>query len=341
MIVCFFGAESLPFVEPVVRDMIDAARAVGAEIEPVTVTAALHDRARWRTAERVYVLPFTLPEHFADGVSRTGVELVKELFPRADVVNSCAAHDACCDKLETARRLLGRGLPMPDTLITEDPAEARDFVAHHRFAILKEPHSCGGEGHLVVTIDEDGALVGETRDRRYRVELEDPSAERRIDHGVLSRPAPFYLQRLVVAVGRKGVMTAAQVLRAYIVDAQISFWTERYRERYQRPSDFIINVALGAKYRFVSAVSDENAKVALRAAEVMGVRFGAVDLIRTGSEGPYILEVDTDGERMMIDRQFKALPEFRSVFDFDRFIAEALVATSEPTAVRTHGLLPR
>ena len=73
------------------------------------------------------------------------------------------------------------------------------------------------------------------------------------------------------------------------------------------------------------------------AAEVMGVRFGAVDLIRTGSEGPYVLEVDTDGEHMIIDRQFKQLPEFRSVFDFDHHIAETLVAPVEPTGVRRHG----
>ena len=37
-----------------------------------------------------------------------------------------------------------------------------------------------------------------------------------------------------------------------------------------------------------------------------------------------MLEVDTDGDHMMIDRQFASMPEFRSVFDFDRFIVEML-----------------
>jgi glutathione synthase/RimK-type ligase-like ATP-grasp enzyme len=126
------------------------------------------------------------------------------------------------------------------------------------------------------------------------------------------------------------VLDAAQILRAYFVDQQLLFWTERYRHRIRRPSDFIISVAFGAKYRFLpGGVSEEARKVAMRAAEVLDVSIGVVDLIRSSDEGPAVLEVDTDGPNMMIDRSFKSLPDYRSTFDFDDFIAQALIATRE------------
>ena len=144
----------------------------------------------------------------------------------------------------------------------------------------------------------------------------------------LSYPAPFYLQRLI-GDQFAGQFLPGQMLRAYVVDGQIGFWTERYRDHYRRPSDWIINVARGAKYRFVLNVSEEAKKLALRAADVVGARVAAVDILRS-SAGLRVLEVDTDGYHMMIDRQFKLIPDYRGFFNLDRFIAEALLA--EPAA---------
>ena len=124
-------------------------------------------------------------------------------------------------------------------------------------------------------------------------------------------------------------MTPGQILRAYVIDSQIVFWTERYREHSARPSDWIISVGRGARYRFVLSVSEEAKKIAVRTAEVIGLRAGAVDLIRTGSQGPYVLEVDADSHHMMIDRQFKHIPDYREFFNFDRHLAEALLVEPE------------
>jgi len=133
----------------------------------------------------------------------------------------------------------------------------------------------------------------------------------------------------VADIGPRGV-SPGQVLRAYIIDSQIAFWTERYRDRYSRPADWIINIGLGAKYRFLHDASEETKKVALRTAEVIGFRIGVVDLIRAGTGGAYVLEADTDSHRMIIDRQFKHIPEYRDFFNLDRYIAEALLI--EPAA---------
>jgi hypothetical protein len=175
---------------------------------------------------------------------------------------------------------------------------------------------------------EDKELVGDGGSHRYKMELV-AHGRRRLDGDRLTYRAPFYLQRLVADIGPRGVFPG-QVLRAYVIDGQIALWTERYRDRYSRPSDWIINIGLGAKYRFLHDTSEETKKVALRTAEVIGFRIGVVDLIHTGSDGPYVLGVDTDGYHIIIDRQFKHIPEYREFFNLDRYIAEALLI--EPTA---------
>ena len=332
MIACLYGRDCAPFVEPVVHDLVRAAAAAGGEIQPLTIEAAVADPARAATVHRVYVLPFDPPP--AAQPQASPAALLRALFPRAEVVNSVAAQDLCWDKLATQERLLERGVPVPDTLTSTLPADVHAFVHRHGFAILKERFSCGGQGHIVLWF-EDGQLVGDCGSHRYTVELT-AAGRRHLDGERLLYPAPFYVQRLVADRGPRAI-TPAQVLRAYIVDDRIIFWSERYRDRYTRPADWIINVGRGARYRFVLTVSEEVKKIALRSAEAVGVRIGVVDIVRTGSGGPYVLEVDSDSQHMIIDRQFKLLPEYRDFFDLDRYIAEALLA--EPPVVTKEGRL--
>ena len=326
MIACVYGKTAEAFVAPAIADLRAAAAARGAEITALAIESATHTAHAWQSVERVYVLPFDVPLQLPPSLPPAAPQLIRALFPSADLVNSPAVHELCWDKLAMARRLLERGVPMPESLITNDPDEARDFVRAHQHAILKEPRSCGGHGHLVVFADDSGTIAGEVPGRRYAIDFETSGIGRSLAHGVLSCPPPFYLQRLVTDVGRAGALRPAQILRAYVVDGQIVFWTERYRARVRRPADFIINVTFGALYRFLPEVSDTASTVARRAADVLGIRIGAIDLIRTGDEGPYVLEADTDGHHMMIDRSFKLLPEYRAVYDLDRYIADALLA---------------
>jgi glutathione synthase/RimK-type ligase-like ATP-grasp enzyme len=316
MIACVYGRAFAPFVEPVARDLCAAAALAGGEMRPLTLEAAMADHRRRADVHRLYVLPLDPPVTMSAGA------IIRELFPKAEVVISVPVQELCWDKIATQELLLERGVPIPDTLITSEPTDVHRFVHEHGFAMLKERHACGGQGQVVLWF-EDEELVGDSGSHRYTMELV-AQGRRRLDGQRLTYPAPFYLQRLVADIGPRGVQPA-QVLRAYIVDGQIAFWTERYRDHYSRPSDWIINIGLGAKYRFLHDVSEETKKVALRTAEVIGFRIGAVDLIRTGSDGPYVIEVDTDGYHMIIDRQFKHIPEYREFFNLDRYIADALL----------------
>jgi glutathione synthase/RimK-type ligase-like ATP-grasp enzyme len=154
---------------------------------------------------------------------------------------------------------------------------------------------------------------------------------RKLDGERFIIPGPFYVQRLVADLDA-GTVRPGNILRAYVVDRQIVFWTERYREGYSRPADWILSAARGARYRFVLDVSEEARKMALRCAEAIGLRAGVVDLVRTSRSGPYVLEADTDGVHMIVDRSFKDVPEYRDFFNFDRYIAEALLRELEAPA---------
>jgi len=314
----------MPFVETAVRDLCRAATARGAAVDPVELEDAVANPQRYRDVAKLYVLPFDAP------IGEKPAAVLRSLFPNAVCVNGPAAHDLCWDKIATQERLVDRGVPVPDTLVTADPSEVEDFVRQHDFAILKERYSCAGQGHVVMWL-ENGRLMGDNGSHQHRMMLVNQGRRELVDDR-LYYPGPFYVQRLVAAV-RERLVDAGQVLRAYVVDNEVRFWTERYRDRYERPSDWIVNVHRGAKYRFVLNVSEETKKIALRAAEAVGARVAAVDMIRSGSAGPYVLEVDTDGCHMLIDRQFKEIPDYRDFFDLDRYVADALLREVETPAV--------
>lgn len=325
MIVCLYGRPYAPFVEPVVHDLIGAAAALGTEIRPLTIEDACRLPRAFESVRQVYVLPFDPP---ASKIGPNAAQdVVAEIFPNARPVVGFGQHELCWDKIATQERLRDRGVPIPDTLVTAFPEDVTEFVRTHEFAVLKQNRSCAGQGHFVVWFD-DNQLVADGGSHRYVLDLvADGPAHLHGDR--LSYPAPFYLQRLIADIGPRSV-TPPQVLRAYVVDREIVFWTERFRERYARPSDWIINRALGARYRFVQNVSDEAQKAALRAAEAVGARVCAVDLVRTARGGTYVLEVDCDGIHMFIDRGFKQAPEYRPFFDFDYYIARAIVGEAPP-----------
>jgi glutathione synthase/RimK-type ligase-like ATP-grasp enzyme len=316
MIACVYGKAFAPFVEEVAYDLCAAVAAAGGEMQAFTLEAAMADPGCGANVHRLYVLPFDAPP------PTSPAEIIREIFPSAELVNSFAVQDLSWDKIATQELLLDRGVPVPDTLVSSEPTDVHHFVHQHGFAILKERHGCGGQGHIVLWFEGED-LVGDCGSHQYQMDLV-PHGERRLEGVRLIYPGPFYVQRLIADIGLHR-MSPGQVLRAYIVDSQIAFWTERYRDRYDRPSDWIINVGLGARYRFLQNISEEAKKIAVRSAEVTGMRVGVVDLIRTGSMGPYVLEVDTDGHHMLIDRQFKHIPDYRDFFNFERFIAEALL----------------
>jgi glutathione synthase/RimK-type ligase-like ATP-grasp enzyme len=329
MIACLYGRSAELFVAPMLARLQRAASERGAQIDAVSVEAAVAADREWQGVRRVYVLPFDIPPSMPAELPTTAPQLIEALFPRAEILNPPIIHELCWDKPSMTERLFERGVSVPESLITSDPDVAREFVDRHGQAILKAARSCGGHGHVVLFADASGTIAGEVAPgRRYAVEFVAAGTGRSLAHGVLSTPPPFYLQRLVARPDRSGALKPGPIVRAYVVDRQIAFWTERYRDRVRRPSDFVITATFGAKQRFLPAVSDAVQTAARRAADALGIRVGVVDVIHAGEDGPFVIDVSTDGYHMMIDRSFTELPEYRDIYDFDGSIAELLLAES-------------
>ncbi len=323
MIACVYEDGASVFVEPVITGLSEVARRRRVDLAGVCLDHVLErEGVSFPGISTVYVLPCE------SLLERTGDDLVTvlgEVFPKAVTANGLTAHRLCNSRVDLDERLIERGIPVPETLLTSSAEEARDFVKKYEHAILREPRTLGAGGGTVVFCDEAGTLVGETRGRRYVMELADGGIGRRLEHGVMSYPPPFLLQRLITRVGRRGVLSPAPVLRGFVVDDHVPFWVESYQDRVRRPSDFLLVPGMGANRRFIQVVSDEADKLVRRVAKVVGSDVAAVDLIRSDS-GYVVLDVVTDGPSMIIDRSFKRLPDFRDAFDLDLHIGELLVA---------------
>ncbi len=326
-IACVYGADIQPFVGTAIVDLCRAVEDEGGEMLPISAERAWRERGQGPAFDAVYTFPFDVP--LGLGAPAEVEAFLRQTFGEAPLVVPLELQELCWDKLATQERLLSQGVSMPDTLLTDDFDELRRFVREHRFVVLKQPQGCGGQGHLVLWL-EDGRVVGDGGSHRYVLEPS-PAGKTVLDGEVLRHPGPYYAQRLVAHYTRDEI-TPPQVLRAYVVDREIVFWTERYRTSYERPSDWIVNIGRGAQYRFLHDVGDATRKAAVRTAEVLGLRFGVVDLVRTAASGVYVLEADVDSHHMIVDRSFKAIPEYRDFFDFDRYIARSLVHREEEVA---------
>lgn len=317
MITFAYGASCAVWVEPLARRLCEAAQAAGGEAEARTIESL----ARLYPEElgRVYVLPFDAPD------GSTAEDVLSVVVPPAELVTPLGVQETCWDPLASQHSLLIKGVPIPETLVTDSPGDVIRFARKHEFAVLKPavPHACPT---LSVWL-EDRDLFGDCGSHRYRLKL-GGEGEPLLVGETLHYPGPYYLQRLV-ADRRRGGIDAPRVLRAFLADRQTRFWIERYRESYGRPSDFLVSPGEGVRYRFLGEVSGEAQKIVQRAASAIGIRFGAIDVVQSVGEGTYFLGAEVDGHRTIIDRSFLSVPEHRAAYDFDTAIATALVEAEE------------
>src|SRR5204862_7073970 len=100
------------------------------------------DRTVRAEVHRLYILPFDPPGAASPAAA---APLIRELFPRTEIVTSFAVQDLCWDKVATQERLLDRGVPVPDTVMSAEPSDVYEFVREHQCAIMKERYSCAGQ----------------------------------------------------------------------------------------------------------------------------------------------------------------------------------------------------
>jgi tetrahydromethanopterin:alpha-L-glutamate ligase len=169
--------------------------------------------------------------------------------------------EAAVDRARMTVELVRAGLPVPETVITEDVGEATRAVERFGSAILKPLFTSKGRG----------------------MQRLDPSLDvpRLLTRHVDQSPGPFYLQRFVKHPGRD--------LGVAVLDGEYlgAYW------RVAGHDQWMTTVLAGGRYECADP-PDEVIDLARRAAAHFGLLFTGVDLIES-EEGYRVLEVSAFG----------------------------------------------
>ncbi len=154
------------------------------------------------------------------------------------------------------------GLPVPETVVTEDPAEAANAVLGFGTAVLKPLFTSKGRGMQRLDAGID-----------IRTFFNDARVQRR---------GPFYLQRLIAHPGRD--------LGVAVLDGRClgAYW------RVGRADQWMTTVLSGGRYEAADP-PPRVAELALRAARHFGLLFTGVDLMETPAGDFVVLEVSAFG----------------------------------------------
>lgn len=174
------------------------------------------------------------------------------------VLNRPRAIERCVDKFYTSALLQEAGLPTPETVVCERPADA---VAAFRLmgdAILKPLFGSMGLG-MVRVADADTAW--------------------RVFRAIEAIRGVYYLQRTVRHGGRD--------VRAFVVGDRVIGAIERSAA----DGGWRTNVSRGGRPRAVALPAAWEA-LALRAARAVGTDYAGVDLLPEDDGDPYVLEVN-------------------------------------------------
>jgi ribosomal protein S6--L-glutamate ligase len=170
--------------------------------------------------------------------------------------------EVAVDRYRMTVELARAGLPLPDTVVTEDVGEAVAAVGRFGGAVLKPLFTSKGRG--MVRLDPGPGLRAALE--RHRAEF----------------PGPLYLQRLVEHGGRD---LGVAVLGGRVVGA---YW------RVAQPGAWMTTTAAGGRYAPAEA-PEAALDLAVRAARHFGLLFTGVDLVETPGGGFSVFEVSAFG----------------------------------------------
>jgi len=166
------------------------------------------------------------------------------------------------DRYRMTLELVRAGLPMPETVVTDDVGEAEAAVERFKAAVLKPLFTSKGRGMKRLRAGSD---------------LRPVFARHREDHGL-----PFYLQRFVPHPGRD---LGVAVLNGRCLGA---YWRVAARDQW------MTTILSGGRYEPADP-SPEAIAIAERAARHFGLLFTGVDLMETPDGGWVVLEVSAFG----------------------------------------------
>jgi len=174
------------------------------------------------------------------------------------VVNSPRAIERCVDKFYTSALLQGAGLPTPETVVCERPADALAAVRELGDVVIKPIF--GSMGHGMVRVS-------------------DPEVAFRVVQALEQLHTVFYVQRTVDHGGRD--------VRVFVVSGRVVGAIERRAAA----GEWRTNVSRGGTVRPFE-LPGAWAELALRAAAAVGADYAGVDLLPSRDGRVYALEVN-------------------------------------------------
>jgi len=174
------------------------------------------------------------------------------------VVNRPSAIERCMSKFTALALLEEHGLPVPKTVVTENPIEA-----------LKAYHELGEDVVIKPLYGSRGFGISRLRDE---------DVAKRVISDLHFLRHVLYLQKFIPHGGRD--------IRIFVVGGDIVASMQR------TSSSWKTNIALGAKPAPLTP-SEELANLALKACEVLGCDIAGVDVIESPSEGYLLTEVNS------------------------------------------------
>lgn len=190
-------------------------------------------------------------------------------FPTSFIPPAAIAFAA--DKRLMAEVFNQHGVPTPETVLLDSPHGVQHFLAQHpdRQWVLKWPTGCGAAGHCML-------VAGSTLPPGW--------------------PHPFVVQEFIA-------MQRPEVYRLYAVAGECFGWNARRFAPEAEPSPWVAHVQ-GARYEPEGdpPVEAVNATRLALTATGLWTSFGCADLLRAPDGRWLVLEVNTDGPFMHVDR---------------------------------------
>lgn len=183
------------------------------------------------------------------------------------------AIEIATDKRALARVFAQHDVATPATFLLDTITEMRAFLRDNSAQrwVLKWPIGCGGTGHRIISADDDVPA---------------------------DWPRPFVVQRFIE-------MKRPEVFRIYGVAGELFGWNaRRFAPNVESPDPFVAH-ARGAFYDeagVATTAAIEVARRALQAADLLD-SFGCADLLHDENGDWWVLEVNTDGRWMHVDRE--------------------------------------
>ena len=174
------------------------------------------------------------------------------------VMNSPRAIERSVDKFYTDALLTEAGVPTPPTVVCESVDDAVDAVREMGSVVIKPIFGSMGHG---------------------LVRLSDPDTAWRVLRALAQVRSVFYVQQAIDHGGRD--------VRAFVCGGRVLGAIERIAP----PGEWRSNVSRGATARPMTLPPSWEA-LAVRAADVVGADYAGVDLLPSGDDDPFVLEVN-------------------------------------------------